>query len=86
MARLALTAALDAEFRMERDQTGIIRLSATKMKDAEFPEPLAFKLSTLELDIYDEDNQPVTSAVLEPIEYVELVNPGKAGRGVRIRR
>jgi hypothetical protein len=63
----ALKAALDAEFRMKKDN-GIIRLEATKMKDADLPETMTFKLKTVELDIIDDHGHPVRSVVLESIE------------------
>ena len=65
----ALRAALDAEFRVERGQDGIIRLTATKMKDAALPEPIAFETRVVELGIEDEDGQPATSLCLHEIPY-----------------
>jgi hypothetical protein len=64
----ALRAALDAEFEIKKDAAGIIKLKATKMKDAELPEPMTFKLKPVELGFKDDDGNPVTSAVLETNE------------------
>jgi hypothetical protein len=78
---MALKGALDAEYRLDRDETGVIRLEATKMKDAPHPEPIAFRLHTVELGIFDEGGAPVTSAVLDPTSYEPPPARGKAGRG-----
>jgi len=67
---MALRGALDFEYRFDRDENGIIRMQATKMKDAERPEPLAFKIAAVDLGIKGDDGEPVTSAVLVPTEYV----------------
>lgn len=67
----ALQGALDAQYRLDKDDQGTIRLHPTKMKDAEPPDPLAFKLRTVELDLIDAEGQQVTSAVLDAIEYTE---------------
>lgn len=78
---MALLGALDAEYRMEKDEQGVVRLEATKMKDAEKPEPMAFRLRTVELGFDDEDGNPVTSAVLDETDYQPPSKPGKTGRG-----
>lgn len=78
---MALRGALDAEYRMDRDETGVIRLEATKMKDAALPDPLAFHLRTVELDLIDEDGQPVTSAVLDVTDYEPPKPAPAAGKG-----
>lgn len=78
---MALKGALDAEYRLDRDEAGIIRLEATKMKDASHPEPLAFRLRPVELGLVDGDGEPVTSAVLEVTSYEPPPARGKAGRG-----
>jgi hypothetical protein len=78
---MALKGALDAEYRMERDEQGTIRMVATKMKDAPEPEPMAFRLRQVELDLIGEDGNSATSAVLDPVEYVLPPKAGKAGRG-----
>jgi len=64
---IALKAALDAEYRLE-NENGLL-LTATKMKDAEMPPPLAMKLASVELpDMTDEDGNVVTSAVIETLD------------------
>lgn len=78
---MALKGALDAEYRMERDEMGITRLIATKMKDAAEPDPLAFKLRAVELPMLDEDGNAVTSAVLDQVGYTAPPRKGSAGRG-----
>jgi hypothetical protein len=76
---MALKGALDAEYRMGRDESGVIRVEATKMKDAPHPEPLAFRLRTVELDIASDES--ITSAVLDCTSYEPPPKQGKAGRG-----
>lgn len=66
---MALTGALDAQYRMDRDKFGVVRFEAIKMKDAELPEPMAFKIRAVELGMMDEDGKPVTSAILDETEY-----------------
>jgi hypothetical protein len=78
---MALLGALDAEYRMDKDDSGVIRLDAVKLKDAEKPEPMAFRLRTVELGIEDEDGNQVTSAVLDETDYQPPSKPGKTGRG-----
>lgn len=78
---MALKGALDAEYRLERGEDGVTRLDATKMKDAPEPPPLAFKLRTVELGFEDDDGDPVTSAVLDPVEHTAPPKKGSAGRG-----
>lgn len=68
---MALKGALDAEYRMEKDEDGLIRLQATKMKDAPPPEPLAFRLSAVELPVENDAGEHETSAVLDATQWVE---------------
>ncbi len=55
---MALKGALDFEFRFARDESGVIRFEATKVKDHEAPEPMAFKLASVELGITDDQGLP----------------------------
>ena len=66
---MALKGALDAEYRMEKDDEGVVRFEATKMKDAEPPAPSAFRLCTVELGFQDDAGDEVTSAVLDPVDW-----------------
>jgi len=60
---IALKAALDAEYRLVKDDK--LLLTATKMKDAEMPAPLAMEMTTVELPgLYDEYDGPITSAAV----------------------
>jgi hypothetical protein len=70
-----LRAAVDFEFRMERGSDDLIRLACTKNKEAELPEPMAFKMVSIDLGINDEEGKPVYSAVLSEIDYVD--DPGQ---------
>jgi len=77
---MALRGALDSEYRFEKDENGIVRMQATKMKDAEHPEPMAFKIATVDLGIPGNDGEPVTSAVLVPTEYVPPAKNTSGGK------
>lgn len=62
----ALKAAVDAECEVSRDDSGLVRVRFTKMKDAEIPPEMMLKLRGVELPgLLDEDGNPVTSAVLD---------------------
>jgi hypothetical protein len=70
-----LRAAVDFEFRMERGSDDLLRLTCTKNKEADLPEPMAFKMVGIDLGIRDEDNNPVYSAVLSETDYTD--DPGQ---------
>jgi hypothetical protein len=78
---MALKGALDAEYRLDRDESGVIRFEATKMKDADYPPPTAFRPAVVELGILDENGRESTSIVLDITSYEPPATPGKAGRG-----
>ncbi len=64
---IALKAALDAEYRLTKNDR--LQLTATKMKEAELPDPLAMDLIKIVLPgIVDEEGKPVTSAAIEVID------------------
>jgi hypothetical protein len=77
---MALKAALDAEYRMETDETGVIRFESCKMKDADKPDPLAFRPCIVDLGL-SEGNIPITSIILDPTSYEPPAQNGKAGKG-----
>ncbi len=66
---MALKGALDAEYRLEKDDVGVVRMTNTKMKDFEPPAPMAFKIRSVELGIKDEEGQEITGGILDPIGY-----------------
>jgi len=66
---MALKGALDTEYRLEKDETGTVRMTNTKMKDFEPPAPMAFKIRSVELGIKDEYGQDITGGILDGIEY-----------------
>jgi 5S rRNA maturation endonuclease (ribonuclease M5) len=78
---MALKGALDTEYRLEKDETGVIRVTCTKMKDHEPPEPMAFRLNTVELPFTDDQGRQITSAILDDTEYQPPACQGKKGRG-----
>lgn len=61
----AVIGALNTEIRVEKTGKGLIKVHNEKQKDEEQFDPLAFKLSTVELGA-GRDGQPVNSAILEP--------------------
>lgn len=69
----ALKAAVDAEYEISKDESGNVKIRTTKMKDAELPGDLILRLKGVELPgLFDEDGEPITSAVLEVAD--DLVN------------
>lgn len=66
----ALTGAMDCEYRLEKGDDAV-RLTCTKAKDFERPDPLAFTIRQVELDTLDHEGQPVTSVVMDAIDYSE---------------
>ena len=79
---MALKGALDAEYRLERDDAGkVIRFEATKMKDAEAPAPLSFQLQGVKLPLFDEDGNVVFGAAIRSAAHTEKPVPGKKGGG-----
>ncbi|TXH66864.1 MAG: AAA family ATPase [Lysobacteraceae bacterium] len=78
----ALRGAIDAEYSLAVDEDKTITMQATKMKDAGFPEPVAFRMRVVEIDgELDEEGEPVTSVVLEGAEHVPPVKGGRVARG-----
>lgn len=78
----ALKGALDAEYSLTKDNAGVVRFEATKMKDAEQPAPIAFTMEPVTLDgVFDEDGVPVNSVALSGVCYVPPTKRGKVGRG-----
>jgi hypothetical protein len=61
----AFRAALDWEYRLERETEGFARLVVTKSKDTAPPEPMRMKLEQVVLDVFDDRGEAVTSAALE---------------------
>ena len=72
-----LRAAVDMEFRAERGSDGILRLECTKAKDTEVMEPMAFQFIGVELPLRNESGEPVTSAVLNRVEWIPAPMSGK---------
>jgi hypothetical protein len=93
---IALKAALDAEYRLTNEDR--LLLTATKMKEAELPPPLAMSLVGVELPgLLDEYGLPVTSAAIDVLDAdtgaivaqakVSMAKPGKWQKiGLRIAR
>lgn len=75
---MALRGAIDCEYLLVRDADHLVRVEATKMKDAERPEPMAFRFHSVGLGFDDEEGEEVTSAVLAQVDYAERVSAAKA--------
>jgi hypothetical protein len=78
---MALKGALDAEYRLDKDESGVVRLEATKMKESKHPEPEAYRIKSVELPLPDDEGEPQYSAVLESTSYAPPPQKGKAGQG-----
>ncbi len=62
---MALKAALDHEYRLTKEQGGLVSMSCSKMKEHEEPPDLHFKFAAVETPWTDADGDPITSAVLD---------------------
>jgi hypothetical protein len=72
-----LRAAVDTELCADRGADGILRLSCTKAKDTDPVEPMAFQFHSVDLGLVDDDDVPVTSAVLDRIDWTAPEVAGK---------
>ena len=72
-----LRAAVDMEYRAERGSDGILRLECTKAKDSAPMEPMSFQFVEVELPLRHDSGEPVTSAVLNQVEWTPAPQPGK---------
>src|SRR5690554_127894 len=76
-----LKGAVDAEYRVAKDEAGVVCLEGTKMKDAELPGLQAFKLEGVKLPLVDDEGGDVWGAALAPVRDYQPTARGKAGRG-----
>jgi hypothetical protein len=72
-----LRAAVDTEFRVTRGEDDIVRLECTKNKEGLPFDPMAFEFAGVELDAFNEDKTPITSAVLNQTEYTPFAGKEK---------
>jgi 5S rRNA maturation endonuclease (ribonuclease M5) len=62
----ALKAALDAEYEVARDAQSNVVFTCKKMKDAEYPNEMLFKIMPVAIPgLFDEDGEAVTSATID---------------------
>jgi len=77
---------MDQEFWV-KGLNGQIELTVTKMKDAELPPPQRFRIKQIDLDVQDEEGQPITGAYIkregDPLDFE--VAKTKSGRVVIAR-
>jgi len=77
-----LKAAIDTEFSASMDENKIICLQAHKMKEAELPRPMAFKLQGVQLLIVDEDGNDIWSCAPHLVgDDYKPPKKGSRGRG-----
>jgi hypothetical protein len=77
-----LKGAIDAEFSVTMDENKIICLEAKKMKEAELPRPMAFKLQGVRLPLIDEDGNDIWSCTPHLIgDDYKPPKKGSRGRG-----
>lgn len=72
-----LNAAIDAEYSVKMDENNVITMASHKMKEAELPPPLAFKLQRVKLPIDDEDGDDLWSCT--PVAMTDDYIPPKRG-------
>jgi hypothetical protein len=77
----ALKGAVDAEYQVIKGEDGIIRMHCNKMKDAESPAPMAFRLQGVELPIMDKKGRKATSAAVVSCDFTDAPQKGKQARG-----
>jgi phage/plasmid primase-like uncharacterized protein len=68
----ALRGALDAEYKVSRDASGVITIESKKMKDADLPQPVMLRLQKIELR--QRDGSPVVNKRGEPSTGVFLID------------
>ena len=79
-----LQGAIDTAFKVSRDESGVITVENAKMKDAQPPEPFAFKFRTVELGFDNDDGTEATSAVLWPCDMPSRPTAGPKGKNPAI--
>lgn len=83
---MALRGAIDCEYLMVREVDNLVRVEASKMKDAERPEPMAFRFQRVGLGFDDEEGEEVTSAVLARVDYSAAAPAKKTPAGGKHQR
>jgi hypothetical protein len=74
--------ALDFEYYFEKDEEAeLLRVTCTKMKDTDFPKPMAFTAHSVTLDIKNEEGKNETSLVLRDTEWIEKAEKGREDKG-----
>jgi hypothetical protein len=74
--------ALDFEYYFEKDdEVELLRVTCTKMKDADFPKPMAFTAHSVGLNMKDEEGKDVTSLIIRATEWIEKEQKGKEDKG-----
>ena len=79
----ALSAALDSEYRVDKDRDGIVRMEIMNMKEAAEADPMAFMMTPVALAVKDDEGKRVTSAVLQPVAYRKRSSQGRGAQGKR---
>lgn len=76
----SLRAAIDTEIELTRDEVGQITAEVTKQRDGPTGYRFAYTLRQVELGL-DQDGDPVTSCLVEPVEAAQAAHAGVSGSG-----
>jgi hypothetical protein len=63
----SIKAALDVEYSVVKSTSDQVSMKCTKAKDFDEPEEQMFEIETVELDLTDEEDEPVKSVVINPL-------------------
>lgn len=66
-----LRGAADTEYLFTKDKDEIVRVECTKRKDGEIPEPMAFRIETVDIDMLDRYGKKIYPPTLCSIEYTQ---------------
>lgn len=77
---------IDVEYMLAANGENTIAFTAIKTKDGATPEPLAFRLQPVTLDVIDSDGEAVTSAVMVSTAYQGPLRKTTAGNGALQKR
>lgn len=76
-----LPGAVDSDLILSVDEGRVIRLESNKVKDGEPLAGLAFRLERVDLGTFDDEGEPITSAVLRYLPDAPMVAKGKRAQG-----
>lgn len=80
----AFAAALDSAYQIDRDLNGVVSATCSKMKDADPPPPMHFKLSRVDIGLADDEGAPVFGAALEMVAAPAKTEAPPSGKNQKI--